>query len=157
MFNFFKKDINKDICAPVKGKCVDIIECSDITFSKKLLGDGFIIIPKDDLICSPCDGIIDMFFPTKHSFGIKMKNKNNIIVHIGIDTVELNGEGFETLCHVGEKVKKGFPIIRVDFQLLKEKGYDNSVIVIVEGNQHIEKNHLNEYVEQGDTIIEDLT
>lgn len=156
MFNFLKNKTDKNIYAPVKGKCIDIIECKDITFSQKMLGDGFIIIPEDDVIYSPCEGTLDMFFPTKHSFGIKTKNKVSIIVHIGIDTVELNGEGFEVLCQVGSKVKKGTPIVKVDQQFLKEQGYDNSVIVIVVENSQVDKKHLNEYVEQGEIIIEDM-
>ncbi len=154
MFDFIKNKDDKNIYAPVTGKCVDITECSDITFSQKLLGDGFVIIPEDDLIYSPCEGTIAMIFPTKHSFGIRMKDKTEIIVHIGINTVDLNGVGFEMLCSVGQKVKKGTTIVKVDNKLLKEKGYDNSVIVIVSESYQVHKKHLNEIVKKGETIIE---
>lgn len=152
IFDLFKSDEN--IYPPVRGKCIDIEECSDITFSKKIMGDGFIIEPYERTICAPCDGKLTMIFPTMHAFGVKMNNGHEILVHIGINSVNLAGEGFKQLVEQGRKVKKGTPIIEVDFDLLTEEKIDNSVITIVIGNKEVKKNHLGEFVEKSSVIVE---
>ena len=153
MFDFLKKKDNT-ISMPIKGMCLDISECKDKTFSDKLMGDGFMVKPEGDVICSPCDGELAMIFPTKHAFGLKMSNGTEVLVHIGIDTVNLNGQHFEILTSVNKKVKKGTPFIKCDMDKIKESGYDSSVLVIVTGKQDVEKKHLNEMMNVGDIIIE---
>lgn len=153
MFDFLKKKDNT-ICMPIKGKCLDISECKDKTFSDKLMGDGFMVEPEGNIICSPCDGELTMIFPTKHAFGLKMSSGTEILVHIGIDTVNLNGQYFEALSSVNKKVKKSTPIIKCDMDKIKESGYDPSVLVIMSGRQDVKKKHLNEMMDVGDIIIE---
>ena len=153
MFDFLKKKDNT-ICMPIKGKCLDISECKDKTFSDKLMGDGFMVEPEGNIICSPCDGELTMIFPTKHAFGLKMSGGTEILVHIGIDTVNLNGQYFEALSSVNKKVKKSTPIIKCDIDKIKEAGYDPSVLVIMSGRQDVKKRHLNEMMDVGDIIIE---
>lgn len=126
-----------------------------MTFSNKLLGDGFMISSKEEVVCSPCDGVLTMVFPTKHAFGIKIDEDNEVLVHIGIDTVELKGEGFEQLVEENKIIKKGMPIIKYDLNKIEEKGYDTSVIVILVGKQNINKNHINEFVNKSNVIIGD--
>lgn len=153
MFDFLKKKDNT-ICMPIKGKCLDISECKDKTFSDKLMGDGFMVEPEENIICSPCDGELTMIFPTKHAFGLKMSDGTEVLVHIGIDTVNLNGQYFEALSSVNKKVKKTTPIIKCDMDKIKESGYDPSVLVIMSGRQDVKKKHLNEMMDVGDIIIE---
>ena len=95
-----------------------------------MLGGGFMIMPTDDVVCAPADGKITMIFPTLHAFGMKMNNSQELLVHIGINTVELNGEHFEQLCDVDQNVSKGTPIIRFDYKKVCKLGYDPSVLVI---------------------------
>lgn len=153
MFGFHRKTDNA-LCMPVKGKCMDLSLCTDKAFSEKKLGDGFMVEPQGDTICSPCDGWLTMVFPTKHAFGLRMNDGTEVLVHIGINTVQLGGQHFETLTSAKRKVKKQTPLIRCDIQKIRELGYDPSVLVIVCGKQGIGKQHLNEYRDVGDIIIE---
>ena len=84
------------------------------------MGDGFAILPTDGVIVSPVDGTIVNLFPTKHALGIESDNGREILIHVGIDTVKLVGNGFEALVAQGDKVKKGQPLLKVDFAYVKE-------------------------------------
>lgn len=154
MFNFFK---NKSelfrIVACVDGTCISVDKVKDEVFSQKLMGDGFAIIPSSNLIVSPSSGRVEVVFPTGHAIGIKTTNGVEVLVHIGIDTVNLNGEGFQTLVKQGSKVKAGQPIVKLDVELIKEKGYDlttmtiftagyDKVIELPEFNQKVKANQL---------------
>lgn len=129
MFRLFNKEVK--IMAPVSGRCVDLSHVPDEIFSQKMIGDGVAIIPSDGLFVAPADGELTMLFPTGHAYGMKVGQHIEILVHIGIDTVELNGEGFELLAEQGQQVKAGTPIIRVDLNFLKQKGYEIITPVIV--------------------------
>lgn len=155
MFEFFRKKSDNKICAPMNGICLDITECADTVFSGKAMGDGFMMDSEDDVICSPCDGELKMIFPTGHAFGVAMSNGTEVLVHIGLETVNLKGKHFEILASVNSRVKKGTPIIRVEHNELKKLGYDTSVLVIVTGKESVDKMHLNEAVNTGDVIIGD--
>jgi len=152
---FFKKKVNKSICAPIKGRCIDITNVSDNVFSTKMLGDGFAVIPEEETICSPVDGLIIMLPPSKHAFGIKRDDGLEILVHIGLDTVELNGEGFKLLAHEGDRVKIGAPIIRLDMKFLKTKKLDLTTIVVITNaeGKSFSKEKLDETVYPSDVII----
>jgi len=154
MFNLFKKDSN--IYAPIAGECLDITECKDKAFAEKTLGDGFIVIPQESTVKSPCDGLITMIFPTKHAVGITMSNGQEIILHVGIDTVRLNGKKFTVLAKVGAKVKAGTPLIRFDAQYMKDQNIDMSVIVafVNWSKYHYIKQHLNEIVKSDTCVLE---
>lgn len=95
------------------------------------MGDGFAIIPADGIFVSPVKGEVIQVFPTKHAIGIKTENGLEILIHIGLNTVELNGGGFEMLTKVGKKVKPGDDLIKVNLELLKEKGLDIITPVII--------------------------
>lgn len=155
MFGLWNKSKKLIVSAPVSGKCLDVSECKDPTFSKKILGDGFVIEPIENTICSPCDGVLTMVFPTKHAFGIKTKDGKDILVHIGIDTVNLHGEGFKQLVSVNKKVSKGTAIIDCDIDKVKANGLDSSVIVVLTGGKELQKQHIDEEVKVGDAIIEE--
>lgn len=153
MFNLFKK--NNNISAPVSGKCLDITQCSDAAFSSKMLGDGFMIIPDAEVIKAPCDGTITTIFPTKHAIGITNRQGAELLLHIGIDTVKLNGQHMDALVKVNDKIRVGTPLIKFDAEYMKEQQIDMSTIVVLlnGGDFKYHKNHLNEEVKAGDIII----
>ena len=132
MFNFFKKK-NKGIeviAAPVNGKVEDLSETNDEVFSTKMMGDGAAIIPTDGTIYAPVDGKISTLFPTKHAIGITNDQGIEFLIHLGLDTVELKGAPFTVNVSQGDKVKKGQPLATMDFQMITDKGYDDSCIVV---------------------------
>ncbi|WP_449622855.1 glucose-specific PTS transporter subunit IIBC [Robertmurraya sp. Marseille-Q9965] len=110
-----------DFVSPLKGEIKPITEVPDAVFSGKMMGDGFAILPVDGTIVSPVDGKIVNFFPTKHALGILSDSGREILIHVGIDTVNLKGEGFEALVSENDTVKKGQPLLKVDLEAIKTK------------------------------------
>lgn len=137
MFNFLKKAKFK-IISPAKGKLKDITEVDDEAFSSKSLGDGFAIEPKSGDVYSPMDGVVEMIFPTLHALGIKNSNGTEVLIHIGIDTVGLNGEGFESFVSEGQKVKAGDRLIKFDIESIRSKVPSTDVIVIFTSGESCE-------------------
>ncbi|WP_154887046.1 PTS glucose transporter subunit IIA [Longibaculum muris] len=121
MFNVFKKKEDEvNIYAPVKGEFVTLENVPDPIFSEKLMGEGFAVIPYDNVICAPCSGKLSMIADTLHAFGITMKDGSELLVHIGLDTVGLKGKYFRALKKAGEDVKHGEPVILVDVDEIKK-------------------------------------
>jgi len=118
MFGLFKKK-TLGLKAPMDGTVIDISEVPDAVFSQKMVGDGFAINPTDGSVKAPCAGKIVQIFPTNHAFGIVSEEGVEVLVHIGIDTVELKGEGFTRIAEVGTSVNAGDEIVRVDLDVLK--------------------------------------
>ena len=136
MFGLFKKEEFK-ITAPVNGELIPLSEVKDGVFSEKVMGDGFAVIPEDGTVYAPLSGLAESVFPTGHAVGISTKDGIECIVHIGLDTVNLNGEGFEPLIRQGDRVKAGQPIVKFDKQLLEEKGYNLvTMVVFTAGYDH---------------------
>lgn len=131
---FWKKKTSKTIFPPGKGKIVNIEEVPDAVFSQKMMGDGFALIPEEGEFLSPLDGVLESMFDTGHAYGIKGDNGLELLVHIGIDTVELRGQGFTILKQAGERVNVGDPIVLVDLDFLKQEGY-NCITPVVLLNQ----------------------
>lgn len=129
MFNFFKKEEFK-IVSPVDGTLIPLGEVPDQMFSQKMMGDGFAVIPASDLVIAPISGVAESVFPTGHAVGIKTKDGIECIVHIGLDTVDLNGEGFKPLIRQGDKVKAGQPIVEIERQKIEDKGYKTVTMVV---------------------------
>lgn len=121
MLNFLKKK-KLVLKMPINGKLINIVEVPDEVFSQKMLGDGFAIEPKDGMVYSPIDGKVVQKFPTNHAIGLETKDGLEILIHVGIDTVELKGEGFKSLIGVGDKVVAGQALLEVDLEFLKAKG-----------------------------------
>lgn len=115
----------------VKGQLVQLSELEDKAFSTGALGKGVGIIPEANEIYSPVNGEITVVFPTKHAIGIKGENNEEILIHIGIDTVELEGAGFDIAVAAGDKVTAGQKLGTVDFDSIKQAGYDPTTIVVV--------------------------
>lgn len=130
MFNFFKKEEFK-VVSPVDGTLVPIEEVPDPTFSMKLMGDGFAVKPTSSTICAPISGNIVTMFPTGHAVGIKNKDGVECLVHIGLDTVNLNGKGFKILVSQGDKVKAGEPLVQMDKEAMEAEGYNLITMVIL--------------------------
>ncbi|WP_312712334.1 PTS sugar transporter subunit IIA [Proteiniclasticum ruminis] len=120
MFGLFKKE--GALVAPISGKTVDITTVPDAVFAEKMAGDGLAIDPTGDTVVAPADGELTMLFGTKHAFGMTLDKGVQILVHIGLDTVSLNGEGFTALKNQGDMVKKGEPIVKIDRELIQGKG-----------------------------------
>ena len=120
-----------DIYSPIEGKLKTLKSLNDGVFSEKIMGDGVIISPKSNTIYAPISGRLVTVFPTGHAYGIEGKDGTNVLVHIGVDTVELNGEGFTSLVKQGKKIKAGKPMAIVDFEKIKNKVPSIDVIVIV--------------------------
>lgn len=129
MFGFFKKDLK--LVAPVDGKTIDLTQVPDEVFAGKMAGDGLAIEPSGDTVVAPADGELTLVFKTNHAFAMTLSNGVELLVHIGIDTVSLNGEGFERLAEQGTKVKAGTPIIKIDREFIKSKGLSLATPVLI--------------------------
>lgn len=138
MFNL-KKENYKYFVSPQNGRAVSIMEIPDEVFSEKILGDGVGIIPQDDIIVSPVDGKIVQIADTKHAFCITSDDGIDILVHVGVDTVGLKGQGFECNVSVGQHVKAGEKIGSADINFIKEKGYPLHTAVIVTNMTSVNK------------------
>ncbi|ALZ88116.1 PTS beta-glucoside transporter subunit EIIBCA [Aerococcus urinaeequi] len=119
------------IVAITEGDLLPLTEVNDETFSKKMLGDGVAFKLDSDFICAPANGQLTTLFPTGHAFGITTKEGIELLVHIGIDTVNLKGEGFDVLVEQGEEVRAGEPIVRVDREKITAAGYDLTTMLIL--------------------------
>ncbi|WP_216828857.1 glucose-specific PTS transporter subunit IIBC [Alkalihalobacterium elongatum] len=112
---------NLEIGAPIKGKLLPISEVPDKVFAEKMMGDGFAIEPTEGVVVSPVAGKIINIFPTKHAIGILSQSGHEILIHVGIDTVQMNGEGFETFVEEGKEIEQGQKLLTMDLDLIKEK------------------------------------
>ncbi|MBC8061509.1 MAG: PTS glucose transporter subunit IIA [Clostridiaceae bacterium] len=121
MFGFLKSSL--ELIAPVSGRVLTLSSVPDEVFATKLAGDGVAIEPSEDIFVAPADGELVLIFKTNHAFCIRLENGIEILVHIGIDTVNLNGEFFERLAVEGTRVKAGDPIVKVNRDKVLEKGY----------------------------------
>ena len=119
------------IYSPAVGQAMRIEKVKDQVFSEKLMGEGVAVLPENGMITVPVDGKVKMLFPTLHAFGIETAEGVEILVHIGLDTVNLNGEGFTSCLKADKWYKAGAPAINVDLNFLREKGYDTTVIMVL--------------------------
>lgn len=129
MFNIFKKR-GFTVAATCDGKLMPITDVKDEVFSQKMLGDGYAIKPTDGKIYSPVAGTVTTVFPTKHAIGITTDNNLEILVHLGIDTVELKGEPFEVAVKQGDTVKQADYLASMNTELITAENYDDTVIVV---------------------------
>ena len=136
MFGLFSKK-NKEsgneilIKAPVAGTIKSLSEVKDQVFSKRMIGDGIAIVPSGTDVVSPAKGLLKVAFPTGHAYGVQISEGPEILIHIGLDTVELNGEGFTTKVKQGSKVELGAQLCKVDLEKIKAKGKETDVIVVI--------------------------
>lgn len=120
------------ICkVPVKGNIKPIEQADDAAFAAKAMGDGLAIDPEDTTVTAPFDGTIAALFPTKHAIGLVSENGAEVLIHIGIDTVDLNGEHFTAFVKQGDKVKAGQKLVEFDQKKIKEAGYSTQTMFVV--------------------------
>lgn len=118
--------------ACVSGKVMPISEVNDAVFSTGTLGDGIGIEPENEIICAPCDGIISTVAEeSKHAIGITANNGAEVLIHVGIDTVSLEGEGGDLWVREGEKVKQGEKLIKFDKVWIESKGLQTTCILVL--------------------------
>lgn len=126
--NNLKKEI---VFSPITGTLVPLEKVPDPTFSEKMMGDGLAIEPRDGNVVSPVDGEIILTFPTKHAIGIRTASGIELLIHIGLETVNMDGEGFEVHVRQGDKVSVGDPLITFDLDLIKEKAASHITPIII--------------------------
>lgn len=154
MFGFLKRKI-REVKAPVDGQVVGLDEVDDEVFSQGLAGDGVAIKPISGTFTAPIDGVVSKIFKTNHAYSIRSDKDLEVLVHIGLDTVALGGEGFERVAEEGATVSAGDPIIKVDLAYLSEHAKDTVTPIIITDEsdvKHIEKKAT--IVKSGDVIME---
>lgn len=153
--NLFAKDNSIRIGAPTEGKLVSIKEVSDPTFSEEVLGKGVAIIPADGKFYAPVDGTISTIFPTGHAAAITSSEGVEILIHIGLDTVKLEGKHFTIHAEEGQEIKKGELLLEADLDQIKAEGYDIITPVIICNSDEYSEIQMMEPgdVAQGDDIL----
>ena len=119
------------LLAPVSGKVIPLSEVRDEAFAGGILGQGAAVIPENGEICAPCDGVISVMYPTGHAVGIKSDIGAEILIHVGMDTVTLNGSCFDVKVKAGDHVKAGQLLVRANIEGIKKEGLDITTPVIV--------------------------
>lgn len=133
MFSFLKKKESAGIvlASPVKGTVVSLKQVNDPTFSEEMLGKGVAVIPTEGKIYAPADGEISLLFDTLHAVSMTTTDGVEILIHVGLDTVKLKGDGFVAHVATGDTVKKGDLLLSVDLEALKADGYDTVTPMVV--------------------------
>ena len=129
MILFSKKPYQFVSC--MDGEIIDITSVSDPVFAEKTMGDGFAYIPRTGKVFAPFDGEVIMVFKTKHAIGLKDKHGLEFLIHIGLDTVKLNGQGFELFVNENDTINKGDLLVEFDIDLIKATGYSLESCIIL--------------------------
>lgn len=139
MFGLFSnKKITID--SPIQGKVIDITKVNDKAFSSKMMGDGFAVEPENNVIIAPCDGKIVVLAETKHAVAIESTEGIQVLIHIGLDTVELAGNGFTTYVEQGANVKRGDKLISFNIDYIKSKGKSlTTMLIIINMDEKVKK------------------
>ena len=141
--------------APVTGNVLDLTTINDPVFSSLAMGKGIAIQPDNDVVVAPFNGVVESLFPTGHAIGLKSDNGAEVLIHIGIDTVKLEGKHFKPLVSQGETVEVGQPLIEFDRKAIADEGFD-TVIPVVVTNTNLAKDVLledNKEIEQGSHVL----
>ncbi len=138
------------IVAVADGKFIGPDEIKDEAFASQSMGQSVAVDPANGIIAAPANGVIEMIFPTAHAFGMRMKDGTGLLVHIGIDTVKLNGKGFTLLKKQGDTVKAGEPVVRVDLDAVRKAGYSPQTILVI--TEPVREGELVSFIEYGKTV-----
>lgn len=135
-----KEEIVKttNICTPLTGKVSLISEAPDEIFAQKMMGDGVVIFPTENILAAPVAGQITMIFPSKHAIGIKTDDGVEILIHIGLDTVKLEGKPFTLLVSEGQMVKQGDKLMEIDFKMIEEAGCSTATPMVITSQNQFE-------------------
>ena len=129
--DIFQKAEKGVICSPLTGKAILMSEVPDDTFAAEVLGKGMAVIPSEGKVVAPCHGEISTLFDTKHAIGITTKDGAELLIHVGVNTVELNGKYYEAHVAQGDQVKPGQVLLTFDIQKIQEAGYPVATPVII--------------------------
>ncbi|PNZ60187.1 PTS beta-glucoside transporter subunit EIIBCA [Staphylococcus casei] len=132
------------IYAPIHGQTIALSEVNDPIFSEGMMGKGIAIKPYDNTVLAPLDGVISMIAPSKHAIGITSENGVELLIHVGLDTVQLNGKGFELLIQENDKITRNQPLLNFDKDTIQSQGYDTVIPIIITNSNEFD-----------DIIIED--
>ena len=141
------------VYAPVTGEAISYTEIADPTFASGVLGKGAGIRPEKGEILAPFDGTVTMVFDTKHAIGLESADGTEILIHVGINTVELKGRYFTTLCEAGTKVKQGDKLLEFDIEAIRTAGYDATIAVLASAPENV-KDIKTGHVEAGEKLFE---
>lgn len=131
LFDFMKGKKDIVISAPVKGECIPISEVADPTFADEILGKGIAIKPTDGKFYAPADGTITTLFPTGHAIGMQTLDGAEVLIHVGLDTVQLKGQFYDTKVEVNQEVKKGDLLLVADVAEISKAGYDTVTPMLI--------------------------
>ena len=147
-------DAKEVFVSPLCGRLDLITATPDESFSQKMMGDGVVIFPSSDTVVAPCDGEVLMIFPTKHAIGMVSENGIEFLIHVGIDTVALNGVGFEMLVEVGQKVTQGTPLLNFDLNYVRTHAKSDATVIVFTNlnNQKISLSKLGDIKEQEEML-----
>lgn len=155
---FFSKKKKSRIAATQNGECVGLEVVPDPVFSERLLGDGVAVVPEEDEVKAPVDGVVVQVFDTLHAYSIRSDDGLEILVHIGLNTVELGGRGFTPKVKNGDRVTRGEVLCLADIKFIKEKGYElYTPIVITNSDELKSAEYLKGRVIGGETTVIEYT
>ncbi len=117
--------------APMAGEILPVSQSEDEAFASRALGDGVAVNPTDGTVCAPCDGTVSMIFPTCHAVGLTTKAGTEVLIHVGIDTVKLDGDGFQSFVKQGDEVKTGDVLVKTDLEKIRAAGYSTQTMMIL--------------------------
>lgn len=143
---FGNKETELKVTSPLTGKKVALEDVPDPVFSQKMMGEGVAVDPEDGLVVSPVEGKVVQVFPTKHAVGLETKSGAEVLIHIGLETVAMEGEGFEAFVAQGDKVSVGDKLISFDLDLIKEKAKSTVTPIIITNSDSYEV-HVEEDIE----------
>lgn len=126
-----KNKTEETICSPLKGNVTALADVADEAFSSGMLGEGAAVEPEEGILYAPADGVISACFPTGHAMGLTTESGAELLIHIGMDTVQLNGKGFKPLVQVGDTVKKGQRLLEFDADFIRGQGYSLVTPIII--------------------------
>jgi PTS system glucose-specific IIA component len=129
--NWFKNKKEVTLVAPITGKVIPLEQVEDPVFANKMAGDGLAIVPEQGVVVAPVDATVAHLFETNHAIGLQTKEGLEILIHIGLDTVNLKGEGFKSFVQVGDKAKQGQKLIEFDIERIKKANYSTTTPVVI--------------------------
>ncbi|WP_332403404.1 beta-glucoside-specific PTS transporter subunit IIABC [Vibrio metschnikovii] len=146
------------IASPLSGEVIPLSMVDDPTFSSEIMGKGIAIRPDNGTLFAPFDGYVTSIFNPHHAIGLKSEQGIELLIHIGLDTVKLQGDGFSLLVHTGEKITEGMPLIQFDLNKITQLGFDSTTpILITNSHDYFEVLSTNEtYVNTGDRLLTTL-
>lgn len=145
-----------ELTSPIKGQVIDITKVNDQVFSKQILGEGIAILPSEGTVYAPEDGYVKAIYPTNHAIGLVLSNGVQMLIHIGLDTANLEGVGFTSFVKANQKFKKGDILIEFDTGYILGKGYDIITPVIITNDDEfnsVETLNVNELVNTTDIVL----